>query len=101
MHEVEKSIISAGYRQLAKKAHPDAGGSDKAMIALNSARDRLLSAVSAAPPRPAPPPQPTVPYTPTFDIGNALNQAAEAFAEAVFDEMFNPYSPRKRRRPRK
>ncbi|MFA7250480.1 MAG: DnaJ domain-containing protein [Dehalococcoidia bacterium] len=37
--------IQAAYRAAAKTAHPDAGGSDAAMAALNRARDEALAAV--------------------------------------------------------
>lgn len=37
--------ITRAYRDLARKAHPDQGGSDAAMARLNSARDRGLQAV--------------------------------------------------------
>lgn len=39
--ELERDIISAGYRQLAKKMHPDKGGTAAGMVRLNAARDRL------------------------------------------------------------
>ena len=44
--ELEKEIISAGYRHLAKKAHPDKNpstASSERMVALNAARDGLLN----------------------------------------------------------
>jgi uncharacterized coiled-coil DUF342 family protein len=34
-------IVDAGYRSLAMKHHPDAGGSHEDMIALTQARDEL------------------------------------------------------------
>lgn len=37
--QVTAEQVDAAYRQLAKSAHSDAGGSDQAMIALNAARD--------------------------------------------------------------
>ena len=43
--DLEKQIIAAGYRQLAKKAHPDHHGTAEEMIALNAARDRLIECV--------------------------------------------------------
>jgi hypothetical protein len=98
--DVEKAIISAGYRQLAKKAHPDAGGTEKDMVALSAARDRLIATLSTprqpVPPRRSPTP-PTVAYAPTFDLGRAIDEAAHSFFQAIIE----PYSPRKRRRSRK
>ena len=45
--DIEKAIIAAGYKTLAKKAHPDTGvESPEPMIALNAARDRLLELVT-------------------------------------------------------
>lgn len=38
--------IDAAYRNLARKAHPDAGGSDDAMARLNVARDEALRLIS-------------------------------------------------------
>lgn len=40
-----KGAIDAAWRDKAKKAHPDAGGSDAAMSELNAARDEALKAV--------------------------------------------------------
>lgn len=40
--EIEQQIVKAGYRQLAKKLHPDRGGTAAQMVALNAARDHLL-----------------------------------------------------------
>lgn len=37
--------IDARYRAAAKKAHPDAGGSDEAMAELNAARDEAMAAI--------------------------------------------------------
>jgi hypothetical protein len=34
-------IIDSGYRAMAKSLHPDAGGSNDAMLELNQARDAL------------------------------------------------------------
>ncbi|EFO33961.1 heat shock protein DnaJ domain-containing protein [Roseibium sp. TrichSKD4] len=42
----DKSIIEEAYRQLAKKHHPDAGGSDERMAELNRARTEALEAVN-------------------------------------------------------
>jgi hypothetical protein len=39
------SLIEARYRELAKKAHPDVGGSAEAMAELNRARDEALREV--------------------------------------------------------
>jgi hypothetical protein len=38
----QEKIISAGYRRLAVRLHPDKGGNAEDMAALNAARDRLL-----------------------------------------------------------
>lgn len=44
---VAREIISAGYRQLALKRHPDAGGSHHDMITLNAAHEWLAEQVAA------------------------------------------------------
>jgi hypothetical protein len=41
--KVREEIIRAGYKTLAKKHHPDTGGSTQQMVKLNRARDHLLS----------------------------------------------------------
>ena len=41
-----KADVDGAYRQLAKKAHPDHGGSDTAMADLNRARDAALKEIS-------------------------------------------------------
>lgn len=41
--------IVAAYRSLAKKAHPDVGGTEEEMAALNAARDAALRDVEATP----------------------------------------------------
>jgi hypothetical protein len=41
--KVREEIIRAGYKALAKKHHPDTGGSTQQMTKLNHARDHLLS----------------------------------------------------------
>lgn len=38
-------IVRTGFRELAKKAHPDQGGSNEAFLALRSAYEALLVAV--------------------------------------------------------
>jgi hypothetical protein len=38
-------VINAGYRALAAKLHPDAGGSPEEMTRLNQVRDRLKGAL--------------------------------------------------------
>jgi hypothetical protein len=43
--ELSRLIIEAGYRAICKKIHPDVGGSHEDMVALNNAKDKLLSAV--------------------------------------------------------
>lgn len=40
---LEKEIVDAGYRALAKKCHPDAGGTDEQMRDLNKAVGKLRS----------------------------------------------------------
>ncbi len=40
-----KVIIQARYRELARTAHPDSGGSHNAMQRLNSARDKALASL--------------------------------------------------------
>jgi hypothetical protein len=44
--EWERKIIKAGYNKLAERCHPDHGGKAEDMIALNAARDNLLSWLS-------------------------------------------------------
>lgn len=39
---LEKPVIEARYKELAKKCHPDAGGSQEAMAELNRARDEAM-----------------------------------------------------------
>jgi len=39
--EAASEIIKLGFKQAAKKHHPDAGGSHTAMTRLNRAKDRL------------------------------------------------------------
>ena len=51
--ELEREIISQGYRQLSKKLHPDKGGTAAGMISLNAARDTLKALVYAAMDAPA------------------------------------------------
>src|ERR1035437_78205 len=51
--ELEREIISQGYRQLSKKMHPDKGGTAAGMISLNAARDTLKALVYAAMDAPA------------------------------------------------
>jgi len=46
---VRVELIKAGYRVLAAKCHPDAGGSHEAMARLNQVRDAMER--EAAPPR--------------------------------------------------
>jgi len=43
---VSRAQVDAAYRQAAKKAHPDAGGSEAAMAELNDARAQALSELS-------------------------------------------------------
>jgi hypothetical protein len=38
---LQQQVVDVGYRTLAAKLHPDAGGSNDAMQRLNQARDRL------------------------------------------------------------
>jgi hypothetical protein len=40
--KLREEIVRTGHRELAKKHHPDIGGSTEQMIKLNRARDSLL-----------------------------------------------------------
>ena len=78
--ELQKQIIAAGYKQLAKKAHPDHHGTAEEMIALNAARDRLLDLIRipgdnihAAPPRYVNPSGPQPPRT----VAEVIERARE------------------------
>ena len=42
---VAREIIRTGYRTLARRLHPDCGGSDAAMVAASAARDYLDAAI--------------------------------------------------------
>lgn len=42
-----KEAVEAAYRDKARMAHPDRGGTDSAMAALNAARDRALKDLAA------------------------------------------------------
>lgn len=42
------AIIAAGYRELAKKHHPDAGGAAETMALLNAAKKQLVEILNAA-----------------------------------------------------
>jgi hypothetical protein len=42
-----EALIDAGYRSLAKAAHPDQGGSIEAMARLNRVREHLRNAVAS------------------------------------------------------
>ena len=44
--DLEQAIVSAGFREMAKKAHPDKGGTTAQMSALNAARDRLKACIA-------------------------------------------------------
>lgn len=46
---VTEAVIQNQYRLLARKAHPDAGGSDAAMAELNRARDEAISEINGVP----------------------------------------------------
>ena len=46
-HMVDKAMIETAYRQLAKKSHPDHGGSDAAMAELNTAKVDALREIGA------------------------------------------------------
>ena len=50
-----KEDIIAGFRQAAKKAHPDAGGTAEMFRTLVEARDRLLAALGTSAPQPKAP----------------------------------------------
>jgi hypothetical protein len=42
------AIVAAGYRELAKRHHPDAGGSTEAMALINAAKKQLVEILNAA-----------------------------------------------------
>ena len=44
--ELEVSQVKAAYRRLAKKAHPDVGGSHELFVRITEARDMLLEIIS-------------------------------------------------------
>lgn len=44
---ITPSVIEAAYRELAKRAHPDAGGSHEKMAELNAARDAALKEIGS------------------------------------------------------
>ena len=46
-HSVAIKIIEAGYRDLAKKNHPDAGGDHRAMVAINITIEVLRKALGS------------------------------------------------------
>lgn len=46
--EIAKKIVDAGYRALALKNHPDRGGDQRAMAAINSAIEALRAALERA-----------------------------------------------------
>ena len=46
-HPATKYFIEIHYRHLAKKAHPDGGGSNEAMAALNRSREQALKEVKS------------------------------------------------------
>jgi hypothetical protein len=43
-----RELVEQNFRQKAKTAHPDAGGSDAAMAELNSARSQALQEIGKA-----------------------------------------------------
>jgi DnaJ-class molecular chaperone len=45
--QASRPMIETRYRDLAKRLHPDAGGSTAAMAELNAARDQALREVGA------------------------------------------------------
>lgn len=46
--DLTRSLVEAHYRTLARARHPDAGGSDAAMVELNVARDQALQEIGNA-----------------------------------------------------
>jgi len=46
LRPVAQELISVGYRMLALKLHPDAGGGHEAMTKLNAARDWLRERIA-------------------------------------------------------
>lgn len=46
MHELRTELITAGHRALAKKYHPDAGGSGEDMARLNRIRTTFIAAIA-------------------------------------------------------
>jgi hypothetical protein len=46
VREVAKEIVGVGYRELARRSHPDAGGSHQKMVVVNAARNLLQERLS-------------------------------------------------------
>lgn len=97
----ERKIIEAGYRQLAKRNHPDKGGSPETMAALNSAVKNLRAvdewAQRDATGFPAtPPPETGQPYD-ADPLMPVLRNLADAFRE-IFEPAQRPKPKRPRRR---
>ncbi len=46
--EIDRDGVEAAYRALARERHPDAGGTDADMVALNAARDAALAEIGGA-----------------------------------------------------
>jgi hypothetical protein len=45
--EVDREVIEATFRELARKMHPDAGGSHEGFVRLNEAREHALTEIGA------------------------------------------------------
>jgi hypothetical protein len=111
--DLEKQIISAGYKQLSKRAHPDKGGTSEQMVKLNAARDRLKALIAGAESSPLDNPQaaraqaqPGAKPVTLIDLNEFLRQtcAADPFASSLFnafEEFTRSYSKAKRARPRR
>ena len=53
--DYSKADVLVAFRRAAKKAHPDAGGTEEMFRLLVEARDRLLAALGTSAPAPKPP----------------------------------------------
>ena len=103
--ELEKQIIEAGYKALAKKYHPDAGGSEEGFKNLQAARENLIDLMDWAsamkahdgkiPPIPeANPPSSSPPIVP----------GSRHTVDDVFDlagRIVDIFNPKPKRKPRK
>ena len=82
--EWERKIIKAGYIKLAEKSHTDHGGKAEDMVALNAARDNLLSRIDVPQ---VPIPQPISPPWPTAVRPEWLNPEIEAQIREVITRV--------------